>query len=349
MLKIGIEQEFVFVDRDGRYLDAEVTDYSLFSGIVEDFPAIDGDDEYLECKSLEKYPKRVYVEGFELHDRNGKKLETIPKALEIRTLPHASVRAVLEDFQSSYAQVMRLAGRAGLSPVLTSRHPFKTAISLDHRLGTVEDKVRSAAEFALARRAMLSHGLHVNVSLGDASSERMQDLVQKIRYYSPALIPWSFSSPFFKGKAFEGLSTRNYFRAGTRSVVGVQKRHGVYLAEFRAFDTCGDARLLRALLYLFSGFLLDESLPGRLAEQDPERLKLSAIQGFADPSLRKEGQLILIAAASALGGANEELKLLETMLVENDSYAARMKRSFAKSSCIIDCISGLYDYGYRGE
>ena len=344
MLRMGIEQEFVFADKEGRYLDSDIVDYSLFSDIVDDFPAFEGDDVYLECKSLEQYPKRCYVEGFERHDPAGKRVETLPKGLEIRTLPHASVAGVIEEFRSSYAVVMRLAERSGLTPVLTSRHPFKTSLALDSRLDAGESRVRTKQELAVAMRSMLSHGLHVSVSLGDFTAEQMLGLVAKVNYYTPALIPWSFSSPFYQGKAFDGLCCRNYFRAETRRMVDLHNRQGTQVLEFRGFDACADTHLLEALLILFCGFLLDESLPGRLPEQDPERLRRSSIKGFDDPSLREQGWLVLRAAQAVLSDAGKPLELLEVMLLENDSYARRMKSMYAETGCIMECISGQYDY-----
>jgi hypothetical protein len=344
MLRVGIEHEFVFADEAGRYLDADNSRYSTFSEIVDNFPTFAGDDAVFDCKSLEHYPKRCYVEGFERHDREGRSLETLPKGLEIRTLPHASADGVIAEFRRSYAEAMRLAGRAGLSPVLTSRHPFKTSLAFDARLGDEERKVRSADQLALARSAMFTHGINVNVSLAGRPVEQMLGLVEKVNYYAPVLIPWSFSSPFYEGKAFDGLCCRNYFRAHSRRMADLHRRRGVHVLEFRGFDACGDAQLLAAVLNLFCGFLLDDSLPGKAPQQDPERLKLSSLRGFDDPSLRQEGQSVLRAARAALDGGGESFDLLDAMLRENDSYAARMKSRYAETGCIMDCISGQYSY-----
>ena len=353
MLRIGIEHEFVFADASGRYLDADNTDYSVFSAIVDRFPAFAGDDACFECKSLERYPKRCYVEGFERHDGNGLCVETLPKALEVRTLPHDSVAGLIEEFEASCAAVMRQARSRGLAPLLVSRHPFKTALAFEQRLGAEERAARSEAELALARRAMFTHGLHVTVSLEGWSAEAMVGLADKVNYYLPALIPWSFSSPFYAGRLFDGLCSRNYFRAESRRMADVEIRRGVPVLEFRGFDACGDARLLEALLNLFCGVLLDDKLPGRASRQDPERLKLSSLEGFGNPSLREEGRALLQAARAALadrGGAEESLALLESLLESNDSYAARMKKRYAETGSVMESISGQYRYrGFEGE
>jgi hypothetical protein len=200
---------------------------------------------------------------------------------------------------------------------------------------------------------MFTHGLHVTVSLDGWSADGMLDLADKVNFYTPALIPWSFSSPFYAGRLFDGLCSRNYFRAESRRMADVEIRRGVPVLEFRGFDACGDARLLEALLNLFCGFLLDDSLPGRAPKQDPERLKLSSLEGFGHPSLREEGRALLQAARAALaagGGAEESLALLESLLESNDSYAARMKKRYAETGSVMESISGLYAFhGFGGE
>ena len=216
MMRIGIEQEFVFQDREGNYLDFENSEYSLFKGIVDTFPYFENDDAVFECKSLERVPKRCYVEGLERHDLDGNLVETVPKGLEIRTLPHFEIDTVVDEFSDSFVQTMRAAAQFGLSPLLTSNNPFKTSFAFSKPLNPTEIKMRTEKELAIVFGAMITHGLHVNVSMGDWSHEQMNDLVQKVNYYIPFIIPFSFSSPFYDGKAFAGLSCRNYFRAEKR-------------------------------------------------------------------------------------------------------------------------------------
>ena len=344
MFKIGIEQEFVFLKENGEYVDADNTDYSLFGEIVDAFPAFEGDDRFLDCKSIETYPKRCYVEGFERHDGNGKRIDTLPKALEVRTLPHDSVNGAVAEFRDSWSIVMSLAAERGLTPVLVSWNPYRTVLDWFSRLGEEEQRVRTPARFELAKRAMFTHGLHVNVSLEGFTRDQMQDRVDKVCHYTPSVIPWSYSSPFHHGGVFEGLCARNYFRASSRNMVDLNERMGEYVIEFRGFDACGDHRLLDAVLRLFTGFLLDETLPGRTRQQDSERLMLSSLAGFGDPSIREECGHILQAARAAQDGADEPFHLLAKMLENNDTYSARMKNRFADTGSIRVAISGHYDY-----
>ena len=344
MMKIGIEQEFVFKDRSNQYLDIENTDYSLFEKIVDAFPAFAGDDAVFECKSLEQYPKRCYVEGFECHGPDKKPYTTLPKALEIRTLPHPTVEAAVEEFQSSYTRAMRLAKSNGLSPVLTSRHPFKTLVSTKQQHDPIESAVRTEQELALAFGSIMTHGLQINISMSGHSQEQMMDLVRKVNHYLPAMVPLSFSSPFIGGRAFEGLSSRGHFRADSNWLVELLTRQGIRIIEFGGFDACGDAQLLRALLTLFRGLLLDEILTGRSANHDSERLKRASMVGYCDPSIKEQGLLVLNASRVAVGEDAGAMDILETMIHENDSYAARMKQDFLVNGDIIACISDRYKF-----
>jgi hypothetical protein len=344
MFRIGIEQEFVFLNKAGEYVDADNTEYSLFRDIVDAFPSHPGDDRFLECKSLETTPKRCYVEGFERHDADGKLAETLPKALEIRTLPHRGVEGVVGEFRESYRQAMQLAGKHGLHPVLVSYHPYKTTLKRFVSLDEVELRVRGEARLDLAKRAMFTHGLHVNVSLDHLTKDKLQDRVRKICFYTPSIIPWSYSSPFYRGELFEGLCSRNYYRASSRNMVDLNERLGAYVIEFRGFDACGDFRLLDAVLRLFCGILLDEELPGRTGQQDSERLMLSSLRGYSDASIRDECRQLLKAAHKALGGDPGPFMLLETMLEKDNSYATQIKQRYNQSGSVRESVSGLYDF-----
>ena len=344
MIKIGIEHEFVFKDNHDNYLDFENTEYKLFKRIVDTFPYIENDDTVFDCKALEHRPKRCYIEGFERYDIEGNVAATIPKGLEIRTLPHSTVDAVIADFTDTYTQIMESAASFGLYPILTSCHPYKMLDTFQQSLNKTEMTLRTDERLARVYRSMLLHGLHVNISISDLSKEQMMDLVHKVNYYAPFIIPFSFSSSFYNAEIFEGLSFRNYSRVGIRNLARLQNRKGVDVLEFAGFDSCGDTQLLKLLLLLFKGLLLDKTLNKRALSQDAELLKRSALQGFEDKTIKKEGLTVLNAAKAALKEEGNALEDLETMLHTNDSYASRMKRTYQETGDITEAISNRYDY-----
>ena len=344
MMKIGIEHEFVFKDSSGTYLDFENSTYSLFEKVVDAFPIVAGDNNFFECKSLENVPKRCYVEGFERYDSNGNLTETLPKGLEIRTIPHSTIDAIIEDFTHSYRQMKTAAAAYGLSPLLTGYHPYKETIILKEPLNDTEKALRSDETLAIALNSMLLHGLQVSVSIGDQPKAQLIDLMEKLNYYLPYLIPFGLSSPFHHGKLFGGLSYKIYFRAMTRRLARIQKRKGVDVIEFGAFDACGDSRLMRAQLLLFKGLLLDNTLTGRAEKQNVEKIQHSALKGLDDPDIKEGVMTVINAAKAALYKEGEGLAYLDPMLASNDSYAVQIKKQYQKTGKIIESISNLYRY-----
>ncbi|UFH58976.1 glutamate-cysteine ligase family protein [Sulfurovum mangrovi] len=344
MVQIGIEHEFVFKDKNGTYLDFETAKFPVFQQIVDAFPYFENDDKFFDCKSLERKPKRCYVEGFERYDREGKLLETTPKGLEIRTLPHRDIDALVSEFTTSYRVLMKIAKGFGFSPLLTSLHPFKNSVIFDHPLNQTEVDLRTPEELKIAVNALLWHGLHVNVSIKGYTEEQMMDLIYKLNYYTPFIIPFSFSSPFYEGKLFDGLSYRTYKKANkARKAAQLQNRKGNYVIEFRGYDACGDARLLKALIMLIKGLLLDETLDHRAEKQDPEMLKLSAMKGFEDARIKEQGLKVLKAVKNTIADS-QTVEQLEEMLHKNLSYAATMKQSFLATGDILESISNRYEY-----
>lgn len=127
-------------------------------------------------------------------------------------------------------------------------------------------------------------------------------------------------------------------------MASLEARKSGLVLEFRAFDACGDFRLMTAVLTLFCGFVLDDALPGRDDSQDPELVRRSSLAGFDDGFIEQQGLEVLHAARAALGGDSAPLNLLETMLHERDCYAARMKRRFSENSDLMACVSDQYDF-----
>jgi len=189
-LKIGIEQEFIFKDDDNNYLDFSNTSYNDFQIVVDNFPAYRSDNSILECKSLESVPKRCYVEGFERYDNNGKLLETIPKALEIRTPPFENINKLINNFASSYNKMIKIASSFGLFPILTSFNPFKNNNNVEELLKHQNINGRSERDLEIAKNSFLSNGLHVNIS--DKENINLQDIAEKLNFYLPYNTLWLF-------------------------------------------------------------------------------------------------------------------------------------------------------------
>jgi gamma-glutamyl:cysteine ligase YbdK (ATP-grasp superfamily) len=179
---------------------------------------------------------------------------------------------------------------------------------------------------------MVTYGPDLNFSLTDLPPERLIDLGRKLTYYSPYLVPWSFSSPFYAGRLWEGLSARTFYRTGRRPAVQVFLARQEDLltsdpsltklarcaaeigrVEFKACDSCADFALYAALLALLKGLALDETLEGRATVPDGALHQRAARYGFAQDALLTGAQAILTAATVALGD-DADARFLEPLV-----------------------------------
>jgi hypothetical protein len=114
--------------------------------------------------------------------------------------------------------------------------------------------------------------------------------------------------------------------------------------QFRGFDACGDRDLLAAVIALFNGVVLSQALSGRAVIQDADAIRQAALLGFGDEEVRRIGKVALESARAALGTSQGLFDLLQEMLANNDSYAARMKAAYARNGNIMDSMSDMYRF-----
>jgi hypothetical protein len=343
MITIGIEQEIVFKNSHNVYMDFSNTAYETFYKIIDPLPCYEDDNRFFHIKSLETKPKRWYVEGFELHDAQGNVTTTIPKGIEIRTTPHSDVGALVSEFSDSFNRLVTEAKKYNITPLLVSHHPFKTAFYLSNTVLESERVYRTETAFKIACNAMLAHGLQVNLSVSDDYD--LDDIFEKIVYYIPFILPYSFSSPFYDNELFKGLCARNYHLAASRIFTVKRQINGVHYIEFKGFDACADAQLLRSILVLFKALAGDTTLKGRSKTQDVGMIQRSCLFGF-DDAIIKKGALAILDAASAVLQENEygEFTLLREMIETNRSRSTLIKERYHATHDILDSISDWYDY-----
>ncbi len=341
-MKIGIEHEYVFKDRLNNFLDLTNSSYNDFQKVVERFPIYEEDKGILECKSLESVPKRCYVEGFERYDKNGRLFETIPKGLEIRTPPFEDINEIIENFVTSNNIMTDIASSFGLTPLLVSFNPYTNFQKVYELLEHENRNGRNDFDFLIAQNSMLLHAFHINVSVNDES--KLGDIAEKLNFYLPYIIPFSFSSPFHSGEIFNGLSARMFELVKYRPLVSIRKRVNASVVEFRGFDVVGDSQLLKALLSLIKFLANDNALMGRNKEKDVELIELSSLEGFENEKIKNGANAILDAAKNSDVIESDQLELLYSMVESNESYSAKMKREFSKTNNIIKSMSNMYNF-----
>ena len=168
----------------------------------------------------------------------------LPKGIEIRTTIHSTIQGALDELTNSFQLLRDAAVCQGLVPVLASHHPYKTVFMPDPPLNTYEQMLlHQSPEDQTALISMLTYGPDLSFSVEGLPAEAAIDLGRKLTYYSPYIVPFSYSSPFYNGMLWEGLSVRTFLRTGKRPAVLV------FLAQLRPDLLISDPSLTKLARY----------------------------------------------------------------------------------------------------
>ncbi len=159
---MGIEEEYLLVDRDSRDL-------------VEAPP-----DLMDECSA--RLASQVSPEFLQCQ-------------IEVGTRVCQNITAAREDLKRLRACIAEIAAKYGMAPVAASCHPFANWQRQQH---TDKDRYRALQrDLGGVARRMLICGQHVHVGIED--DETRIDLMNQFSYFLPHLLALSTSSPFWKG------------------------------------------------------------------------------------------------------------------------------------------------------
>ncbi|MEL7332965.1 MAG: glutamate--cysteine ligase [Cyanobacteria bacterium J06560_2] len=350
--RFGIEHEVAFLRPDGQFADFANTSFEAFESIVRALPQYSQDYPQLRVGDAGIKLKRWYVEGFERFSMSGEVIDCPPKGIEVRTTVHSSIKKAVTELKESFSLLHAQAAKAGFTPALVSFHPFRRAFVPDPTLNAFEIARRQESpEMQTAHIPMLTQGPDINLSASGLTPTQLIDIGRKLTYYSPFIVPFSYSSPFYGGEIWDGLSVRTFYRTGARPAAMVFLEHASDLIEsnpsltqlarlpaeigrieFKAFDSCGDFDMYASLSALLKGLVLDQSLLGRCTLPDAERHQHSARFGFADEEIYSQAKTVLFAAKTALLEAGELmdcslLQRLERLLKLRSSAAQQMKEA----------------------
>lgn len=160
---IGIEEEYLMVDRDSCALAAAPDDFMAAC------QAEMGDQvspEFLQCQ------------------------------IEVGTKVCRTVSEARDDLRKLRACIVKEAAKHNLAPIAVSCHPFsdwkKQAFTPKERYSDLE------REMEIAARRMLICGMHVHVGVDE--NRLRSDLMPQLSYFLPHLLALSTSSPFWQGE-----------------------------------------------------------------------------------------------------------------------------------------------------
>lgn len=161
---LGIEEEYLIVDRESRDLVAEPVG-AFFADCAEAL----GDQvsaELLRCQ------------------------------IEVGTKPHPTVAGAVEDLRHLRATVARMATRHGYAVIAASTHPFARWREQTHTPKPRYDEIWS--DIGLPANRMMICGMHMHLGIEDP--DLRIDLMNQIAYFLPHLLALSASSPFWEGR-----------------------------------------------------------------------------------------------------------------------------------------------------
>jgi gamma-glutamyl:cysteine ligase YbdK (ATP-grasp superfamily) len=364
MFYFGIEHEVAFLNSEGKFADFSCTKFTEFNQIIEQLPTYIDDYQCLRIGDAGIKKKRWYIEGFERFADSEKVIECVPKGIEIRTTIHSDIQSTINELTESFDLLQQVAAQFGFIPALVSFNPHHTVFHPEPPLNDYEISRRQASpEKQTANIPMLTYGPDLNISMAGLSYESLIDIGRKLTYYSPYIIPFSYSSPFYQGSLWDGLSVRTFIRTGQRpaAMVFVEKPEKlikvapsltkiaripaeVNRIEFKAFDSCDDFSIYAGLLALLKGLVLDTSLPKRATVPDADKHQISAKQGFDNQDILAIASQVLQAAEVALREDPDVnlLAPLKDMLNKRETKASVMISEFKKLGSIEKVLKNSY-------
>lgn len=168
---IGIEEEYILVDRDTR-------------NAVTDPPA----GFMAACRA---------ALGSHVHN------EFLLSQIEVDTPVCTSIADARTALAALRGSIAGIAGRYGMAPIAASTHPFARWSEQRHTPGERYDHI--ARDLGGVVRRLLICGMHVHVGIEDP--ELRIDLMNQVTYFLPHLLALTGSSPFWQG---EDMGVKSY-------------------------------------------------------------------------------------------------------------------------------------------
>ncbi|WGV23593.1 glutamate--cysteine ligase [Halotia branconii] len=360
----GLEHEVAFLNKEGKFADFSCTKFTDFNQIVEKLPIYPDDYLQLRVGDAGIRMKRWYIEGFERFANSDKVIDCVSKGIEIRTTIHSNIQNAIDELSDSFRLLCEIATKFNYSPVLTSFNPYKTVFEPQPPLNDYELKqLQAYPDEQTANIYMVTYGPDLNISVADLPIETVIDIGKKLTYYSPYIVPFSYSSPFYNGSLWDGLSVRTFIRTGKRpaALVFVQTQEQLINStpsltkiarlpaevgriEFKACDSCDDFSMYAALLALLKGLILDQTLLGRATTPDADLHQLSAKEGFDNENIFANATKVMQAVETALKDDPDYhlLTPLKNILAKRKTKSHELIEVFESVGSIEDTLRQTY-------
>ncbi|MFM7369126.1 MAG: glutamate--cysteine ligase [Sphaerospermopsis kisseleviana] len=364
MFFFGIEHEVAFLNHEGKFADFSCTKFADFQQIVDKLPLYPHYYPQLRVGDAGIKKKRWYIEGFERFADSEAVIDCVAKGIEIRTTINSTIQGAIDELTASFSLLRQTAASFGFSPVLISFNPYTCVFEPQPPLNDFElRQLQAYPDEQTAHIYMVSYGPDLNISIADLPIENVIDIGKKLTYYSPFIVPFSYSSPFYNGSLWEGLSVRTFIRTGKRSATLVFVENQEHLIksvpsltkiaripaevgriEFKACDSCDNFSIYAGLLALLKGLALDKTLEGRAIVPDTTLHQISAKAGFDHDDIFLNATKVLHAAENALEN-DPDIKFLaplKDILANRKTKSHQLIEMFENLGSIEETIKRTY-------
>ncbi|MEI7059056.1 glutamate-cysteine ligase family protein [Nocardioides sp. CCNWLW239] len=333
----GFEFEYALVDRDGTFHDFTDLDFAALQSALADGSGTS--DENLVRGDLGIKSGYWYLEGDERFSTDGTFTTMLVKGVEIRTPVCTGTAEAADRLIDLQGDLTARLDPLGLRLGIVGFNPVREAYVLDPPLNAWEQQMRAEhREYDHAEVSNLSYGPDINLSFPELSASEVVEVTRRLTYYSPFMVPFSFSSPFHAGGPWRGPSKRTYERTWRRVAARcfvdaplgdptmvhkprIPREEG--RIEFKAFDAFLSRDLLLAGAALTLGVCLTDELPGIADAPSRDLHQRAATAALADPEIASGAREVLTAARRALAGMPEagHLDCLDQFLSEGRTPA----------------------------
>lgn len=317
----GIEAEFALVDPVAGLLDFDTLPWSRAAGIID---RLEGSTPpTLTRGDLGIKAGRWYVEGDERFDPTGVFVTCVPKGVETRTPPTVGIEAAVRMLAAQTEHLAAAVASEGLRLGALGWNPHSSGYRPAPAYNSWELSMRRRhPAFAAPDAYMMSYGPDLNLSHPSWDDATAIAIARRLTAVSPAIVPFTFSSPFARGVPAGALSVRTAVRTGRRPAArvfvaadAVPDRqpdppliHAARIPaeqgriEFKACDALVDPALYPALLALVAGIALSGVGGPGAAVPDARRHADVASGGFDDQRTMNQAVTLVEAAHDALRG-----------------------------------------------
>ncbi|MGO1118501.1 carboxylate-amine ligase [Rhodovibrionaceae bacterium A322] len=168
-----------------------LTEPSFTIGMEEEYLLVDKDS-----RALLTEPTKELLADLNEHVPGGIMPEFLKSQVEIGTSKCSSLKEAALEIKQARRKVAEVSAQHSAAPIAASTHPF--AIWEDLRHSEQERYVTLARDLEGVGRRMVICGMHVHVGLDD--DDLRMDLMGQVTYFLPHLLALSTSSPFWRGK-----------------------------------------------------------------------------------------------------------------------------------------------------